>query len=195
MYDAVADPYCYTGTTVLKNIPDIRDQAALDEFEAVMTAQRSDEPLPAGRLSVAHYRAIHRHLFQDIYAWAGRFRTVRIGKDGSAFCYPEHIAREMRSTFGKLAQKQHLQGVDRKTFAAEAASFLSMLNAIHPFREGNGRTQTTFLALLADRAGHPLNLDKLEPEAFLGAMVACFNGDERPLVRQLLLFTERSGRG
>ena len=68
MYDAVADSYCYTGTSVLKNLPDIRDQAALDALEAVSTAQRSDEPLSGGRLSVAHYRAIHRHLFQDVYA-------------------------------------------------------------------------------------------------------------------------------
>jgi cell filamentation protein len=194
MYDATADPYCYAGTTVLKNIPGIRDQAALDDFEAVMTAQRSDEPLPPGRLSVSHYLAIHHHLFQDIFAWAGRFRTVRIGKDGSAFCYPEHIAREMRAAFGRLAQKRHLQGRDRKAFATEAASFLSTLNAIHPFREGNGRTQTTFLALLADRAGHPLNLEKLEPEAFLKAMVASFKGNENPLLRQLLLLTKRGAK-
>jgi cell filamentation protein len=69
MYDAIADPYCYGGTTVLKNVPDIRDQTALDEYEAAMTAQRADEPLPAGHLSVTHFRAIHHHLFQDVYAW------------------------------------------------------------------------------------------------------------------------------
>jgi cell filamentation protein, protein adenylyltransferase len=81
-YDAIADPYCYRGTTVLRNIPDIRDREALAEFEAVSTAQRADEPLPEGRLSVRHYRAIHHHLFQDVHAWAGKFRTVRLGKSG-----------------------------------------------------------------------------------------------------------------
>jgi cell filamentation protein len=59
----------------------------LAEFEAVSTVQRADEPLPVGRLSVRHYRAIHHHLFQDVYAWAGKFRTVRLGKERSAFCY------------------------------------------------------------------------------------------------------------
>ena len=54
-----------------------------------MTALRADEALPGGRLAVPHYKAIHRHLFQDVYAWAGQYRTVRIAKDGSAFCYPE----------------------------------------------------------------------------------------------------------
>ncbi|MEI9887737.1 MAG: Fic family protein [Rhizomicrobium sp.] len=185
MYDAVADPYCYPGTTVLKNIPGIRDQAALERFETISTAQRADEQLPHGRLSVSHYRAIHRHLFQDIYPWAGKFRTVRLGKSGSAFCYPEHIAREMQLLFGSL--KKNLQGHSHKAFASESASFLTTLNAIHPFREGNGRTQTIFLTLLADRAGHPFDLDRLDPERFLAAMVASFKGNERPLVRQITL--------
>jgi cell filamentation protein len=85
MYEAIVDPYCYSGSTVLKNIPGLRSQRALDRFEAAITAQRADEPLPSGRLSVAHYRAVHHHLFQDVYAWAGRFRTVRISK-GSRPC-------------------------------------------------------------------------------------------------------------
>lgn len=140
MYDAVVDPYCYPGTTVLRNLLDIRDQAHLNEFENALTAQRSDEALPVGRLSVTHYAAIHHHLFQDIYAWAGRFRTVRIAKDGSAFCYPENIANEMKQLFGVLKQKRHLQMLSLERFANEAAAFLSTLNAIHPFREGNGRT-------------------------------------------------------
>jgi cell filamentation protein len=190
MYDAAADPYCYPGTAVLKNIPDIRNQAALYEFEAAITAQRADEPLPAGRLGVAHYRAIHHHLFQDVYAWAGRFRTVRISKDGSAFCYPENIYREMKLLFKSLKDKHFLRDLPRERFATEAAKFLSTLNAIHPFREGNGRTQTTFLALLANRAGHPLNLDKLRPVAFLEAMIASFKGDDHPLERHVRLLIE-----
>jgi cell filamentation protein len=102
MYDAVEDPYFYPQTTVLKNRAGLRAQRALTRFETAMAAQRADEPLPVGRLSVRHYCAIHRHLFQDIYAWAGQFRTVRISKAGSVFCYPEHIPREMRNLFGKL---------------------------------------------------------------------------------------------
>jgi len=111
MYDAVADPYCYDGTTVLKNTPGIRNHAVLDEFEAALTAQRADEPLPNGRLGVAHFKAIHHHLFQDTYAWAGRFRTVRIFKDGSAFCYPENIHPEMTVLFRSLKERSHLTGL------------------------------------------------------------------------------------
>lgn len=132
-----------------------------------------------------HYCAIHRHLFQDIYAWAGTFRTVRLGKNSSVFCYPEHIAREMRRLFADLKRDRYFCGLSPNAFADKAARFLATLNAIHPFREGNGRTQTTFLALLADRAGHPLTVDRLRPEPFLAAMIASFNGDEAPLATEI----------
>jgi cell filamentation protein len=104
VYDAVSDPYCFPGTTVLKNRANLRTQAELDHFEEEATAQRSTEPLPRGRLSVRHYCAIHHHLFRDVYRWAGRFRSVRISKGGSAFCYPEYVVREMRALFSALAR-------------------------------------------------------------------------------------------
>ena len=185
MYDAVADPYCYPGTTVLKNIPGLRMQAALDAFETASTTQRADEPLPSGRLSVTHYRALHHHLFQDIYAWAGKFRTVRISKDDSAFCYPENIQREMSALFDDLKKQRYFRNLTADDFAKKATAFLATLNAIHPFREGNGRTQTAFLALLADQAAHPIDLQRLEPEVFLKAMIVSFHGNEKPLLRQI----------
>jgi cell filamentation protein len=94
MYAASRDPYCYPGTTVLINRLGLRNQSKLDAFEAEVSAERATQPLPAGRPSYAHYRAIHRHLFGDIYAWAGKVRRVRISKGESTFCYPEHIDRD-----------------------------------------------------------------------------------------------------
>lgn len=185
MYDAISDPYCYEGTTTLKNIPGIRDQAALNEFEAAMTAQRSDEPLPSGRLDVEHYCAIHHHLFQDVYSWAGEFRAVRMSKGGNPFCFPEQIDREMQNLFDDLKQQKYLRNLSVDEFVSSAAHFVATLNAVHPFREGNGRTQTTFLLLLADGASHPLDVEKLVPERFLDAMVASFEGDEQPLTSEL----------
>jgi cell filamentation protein len=75
-----ADPYCYPGTTVLQNLKNLKSRAKLEAYERVMTAQRGEEPLPSGHFSVSHYYAIHRHIFQDIYSWAGKPRTVRISK-------------------------------------------------------------------------------------------------------------------
>ncbi len=181
MYDAVVDAYCYSGTKVLKNRLILREQTALDEFEAAMTAQRADEPLPTGLLDVAHYQQIHHHLFQDVYEWAGKFREVRISKDGSAFCYPEYITREMEALFAELKKENYFCDLTPDMFAMKTAHFLSTLNAVHPFREGNGRTQTSFLFLLADNAGHTLNFEELDPERFLAAMIASFEGSENQL--------------
>lgn len=191
MYDAISDPYCYKGTTVLKNVVNLRTQDELDVFEHEAALARSDEPLPAGALDVAHYQAVHHHLFQDVYDWAGEFRTVRISKGGSMFCYPEHILGEMSRLCEQLERDAFLQGLDAEAFAAKAAHFIAELNAIHPFREGNGRTQLSFLAMLADHAGHPLNFDALKPDVFLAAVIRSFGGDEEAL--KATIFTMATG--
>lgn len=150
-----------------------------------MVTQRGDEPLPGGNLDARHYRAVHRHLFQDVYEWAGQFRTIRISKDESMFCYPENIPLQLDALFAQLAADDYLSDLGREGFSARGAHFLSELNAIHAFREGNGRTQMTFFAMLADMARHPLDLSRLRPEGFLNAMVAAFNGSERSLADQI----------
>ena len=185
MYQAVPDPYCYPNSSVLKNKADLTSPEALERFETAMTFARSEEPLPRGRLSVHHYCAVHHHLFQDVYTWAGNFRSVRLSKDASTFCYPEYIATEMRRLFTRLKLELHLKDRSREDFTRGAAHFLAELNAIHPFREGNGRTQLTFLNVIAYQAGHPLDYDRLHPNVMLDAMIASFRGNETALIAAL----------
>ncbi|PYT67299.1 MAG: hypothetical protein E6K24_01555 [Gammaproteobacteria bacterium] len=83
-----SDPYVYPGTTILKNIPGIRNQKTLDRFEPGRVAQRSLELIEqtlSGFFDVDHLQRIHRYLFQDVYEWAGCFRTVDVAK-GNSFC-------------------------------------------------------------------------------------------------------------
>ena len=122
MYESRPDPYCYPDSRVLKNRLGLRDQAQLDAFEAMITAQRGEAPLPSGRLGYAHYRAIHRHLFQDVFAWAGKPRTVRIAKGDSMFCYAEHIDAEMRKLFEGLRAERFLRGLSTEDFARRASA-------------------------------------------------------------------------
>ena len=116
MYQAESDPYCYPGSDVLKNKAGLTGVAALETFETAMTFARSEEPLPLGRFSVSHYSAVHRHLFQDVYEWAGKFRTVRLSKDTSTFCYPENIGKEMQRLFAWLKTENYLQGQTTTAF-------------------------------------------------------------------------------
>jgi cell filamentation protein len=125
-----------------------------------------------------------------VYLWAGRFRRVRLSKGDSVFCYPENIRAEMRKLFRTLPRQRFLKELRRVDFATTAAHFLAELNAIHPFREGNGRTQIAFMALVANHAERPLELDRLIPKAFLEAMIASFQGDETPLRDELVRMLE-----
>ena len=181
LYTAESDPYCYPNSDVLENKAGLTTVEALALFETAMTFARSEEPLPAGRCSVRHYRSIHKHLFQDVYEWAGRFRSVRLTKGSSTFCYPENIAAEMSRIFAWLRHERHLRDRSVRGFCEGAAHLLAEINAIHPFREGNGRTQLTFLVVLADQAGHAIALDRLDPDVTLDAMIRSFQGDERSL--------------
>ncbi|WP_409035302.1 Fic family protein [Phenylobacterium sp.] len=100
------------------------------------------------------------------------------------------VHRQRNASLVRQSESQAcLRDLPPNEFSSEAATFVATLNAIHPFREGNGRTQLTFLALLADRAGHPLDLDRLEPDQFLAAMIASFGGNTQDLavhVRRLV---------
>lgn len=184
-YDAFEDPYSYPSLDCLKNRLGLRDPALLQAFELEMSTLRAEEPLPMGRFGPAHYRRIHRHLFQDVYSWAGHYRTVRTAKDGNWFCFPEHIPEQMDRLFERLHAPPFLSGAHAEDFVFAAAAFLADLNAIHPFREGNGRSQLAFLHLVALRADHPLRLDQIRRETFLPAMIESFSGQLAALQAEL----------
>src|SRR4029077_3976704 len=110
------------------------------------------------------------------------------------FCFPENIDAQSTKLFSGLKAADFLRNLSADQFAAKAAHFLSELNAIHAFREGNGRAQLTFFALLADRAGHRLNIEKLDPEVMLDAMIASFDGDQSQLTKVIAgLIASRPG--
>lgn len=184
-YQAQDDPACYLGTSNLRNIPDLRDYSELEVFELKMVALRSEEGLPIGKFDPKHYRAVHRHLFQDVYAWAGEYRTIRTGKGGNWFCYPEYIEKEMEALFERLRRSEFQTASDAELFIASVANFIADLNAIHPFREGNGRTQLMLIRLLGQSSGHLFRAEAIEADEFLVAMIESFNGRLDALVDEL----------
>lgn len=181
-YAAETDPLCYPGTTVLKNLLDIEDAELLDEAELALFLLRAEKPFPLGNFDVEHYLALHRYLFQDVYPWAGEIRTIRIGKDGNWFCYPEYIASELERVFAEFGDPDKLENMAVVDFASHIGHFLAELNAVHPFREGNGRTQLAFLAMLTEHAGISFDANELDRDRVMHAMIESFSGDEDPLV-------------
>lgn len=181
------DPYVYPGTTVLRNARGIRDQAELSAVEAEATAYAlaalATQPIPGG-YDLAHLQSFHRAIFGDLYPWAGELRTVAIAKTGM-FCLPEHITSYAAGVFARLADEQHLRGLAREAFVDRLTFFAGEVNALHPFREGNGRTQRAFLGQLAREAGHHVSWSHLDRQRNIDAFTASLNGNDVPL-RMLL---------
>lgn len=163
----MSDPYCYPGTTVLRNKFGITDPDELRRLEEKLTRLKTVDlrrhPV-AGAFDLSHLQGIHRRLFEDLYDWAGEIRTVNIHKGGFRFAHPEHIEAQAAELFGQLAQDGYLQDTEQDRFIDRAAFYLGEINALHPFREGNGRTQREFLRQLAAEAGWEIDWDAIDPE-------------------------------
>lgn len=125
------DPYLYPGTETLKNRFGVQDPKALSKIERTVTAARMREPMKAQpALTPQGFQQTHKHIFRDVYPWAGTIRTVRMDKGGSRFCMPQHIDAQMRMTFAELQKEQGLRGLDPDAFAERAAFHIAELNAI-----------------------------------------------------------------
>jgi cell filamentation protein len=182
-YDA-DDVYCIPGTAVLKNKAGITDQDQLDEYEGDFTAIRllelTQNPVE-GSFDLAHLCKIHQYLFQDVYDWAGEVRTVDIIRGDSRFCNVRHIQSYSNTVFSALAAEKYLVNLEPKVFAHRLAHYLSEINAIHPFREGNGRVQRLFISQLAEHAGNYLDYSALDQAELYPVMQESFLGNEQPL--------------
>jgi len=179
-YDA-DDTYCYPGTDVLRNKAEITNAEDLEAYEGELSTLRSIEILEnpiAGQFDLAHLQRIHLALFQDVYDWAGKIRTVDISRGNSRFANVRFIESAANDIFNKLARENWLKGLDADALSKRLAHYLSEINALHPFREGNGRVQRIFISQLSQSAGYQLDYSDLEQEQIYRAMELAFNGDE-----------------
>ncbi|MFN0168273.1 MAG: Fic/DOC family protein [Bryobacteraceae bacterium] len=186
-----SDPYTYPGTDVLRNLPDICDPRRLAGFEANATAARLIE-LDAAPLKVlfdvADLKAIHRYIFQDVYSWAGEFRTVNISKGGQLFGSAAFTERALHNVLRELPGERYLKGFDAEKFARRAGFYLGEVNAIHPFRDGNGRAQREFIRELGIEAGFAIDWSQVTRERMMAASVESFKtGDSSDLAAVIVL--------
>lgn len=163
------DPYTYPGSPVLRNKLDLRDPVAFDRIERRLVVQRIREGVPRGNFDLAHLKAIHRHLFQDVYSWAGEVRSVEVSKGGNQFQFRQYIETGMADVHRRIVRSDYLRGLSAQDFAVRAGTIMGDVNYVHPFREGNGRTQLQYLKQLSEKAGHMLDLTKMRPELWLEA--------------------------
>jgi cell filamentation protein len=129
-----------------------------------------------GRFDLPHLQAIHRYLFGDVYEWVGELRTIDISKGGHLFAHHAHIVSAAEPIFKKLADEKFLAALGPAAFSERAAHYLGELNALHPFREGNGRAQREFVSHLAHAAGYYLAWEQVKEAEMLDASIESFKG-------------------
>lgn len=185
MYDdGFNDIYCYPNTNVLRNRLNLTNPIELEVAENTIVGSKMLANLPLGDLNPAHLKALHKHLFGEIYDWAGDFRTIRISKNKSHFCFPEHIEQTLIALFDKSVLLNS-DGLNYDDIIKQSATFLAELNAIHPFREGNGRTQMVFMQMILGTYGLKVDFSATNKNAFINAIVQSFKHDNSLLELEL----------
>jgi cell filamentation protein len=181
---------------VLINKLNITDYPTLHEAERRITvlrlAELGENPV-RGKFGFAHLRAIHRTIFSDIYAWAGEIRTGEfLSKGDTIFCLGRHIPSYADNLFSKLAGEKKLRDLDKARFIKRLAYFMGELNALHPFREGNGRSSREFWRVLSLSADYDLDFGLADKDELLEADVAAFDKNYAPLIAILdVIVTKR----
>lgn len=176
------DPYLYSGLNVMRNVLSIRQAQRLEQAAYELTALRAATlglgPLARG---LPHLCAIHHHLYQDVFDWAGRFREVDIYQGDTRFCHFGYIEKEGNALMQQLENEEWLCGLEKAEFVARLAHYYCEINMLHPFRLGNGIAQRIFFEQLALHAGFSLDWREADPARWGAANQAGAMGDLAPL--------------
>ena len=168
----------------LRNLLDIRDRMQLGIVEASFVTIRTWELERTSfdkTFDLHHLKAIHKHLFQDIYEWAGEIRLIDIGKGDTVFLPRSFIERSSEDTFDRLKEKNYLKGMDGDEFSKNAGHYLGEINHMHPFREGNGRTQREFINQLAHHNGYHIEWKNINTKQMNDASIEACKGQTKGL--------------
>ncbi|MCG9732317.1 Fic family protein [Shewanella sp. Isolate13] len=182
-YGVIQDSYCYPESYVLINKLNIINNVELAEAELEFTAFRyseySSNITSLSEFDLNHFKSLHFHLFQDVYDWAGKLRTVDISKGNTRFCTCSRVEAELNKQLSRI----HALDCEKQTsgFFHEITDIFCELNVVHPFREGNGRTQRFFFEELYFFLGKMVNWPDISKDEWINANVEGYHGDLNPL--------------
>ena len=180
-----SDPYIDPETGILRNLVGARSITELHEREANISVvgELLTDAIPRTN-NFAELSAIHKTLFGPVYDWAGKKRTVNIRRgNGDYFLNYGNLDTGLNFVFNSLAESNYLIGLARDDFVQQIAYFYEQLNYIHPFREGNGRTQRLFWTRVARDAGYRIDWSQVVgSELDEASRIAREEDNMRPLV-------------
>ena len=174
-----SDDYFYDDSKVLKNKLNIHDKQLLVESERKLSSLRISELINCpiqGDFDFDHLKRLHKYIFQDLYDWAGEVRRSELAKK-DLFCLYDNIDDYAKEIFNKLKAENYFVDYDNDFKIIKLAELFSNINALHPFREGNGRTQREFIEELAKVNGLDIDLTQINQEEMIEASHVSMNGD------------------
>ncbi len=173
------DSGCYKDTDCLINKFNIKDKKELDtaenEIVYLMSTRLKDNPID-GKFDFEHYKAIHRNLFGSLYNWAGEIRKVDITANEICFIDAESIEDVAADCFFRLQQKKYFKNLPFAKFIDCLSDFFCETFLLHPFRDGNIRTQRIFLTELIKYCGYEIDFSKIDHDDLILAEVDAANG-------------------
>ena len=186
-YGVSQDSYCYNDSDVLKNKLNILNYSELEDAETAFTASRyseySSNISSLEDFDLSHLKTLHHHLFQDLYEWAGEIRTTDISKGHTRFCTSHRIVEEANKQLSRI--QTLIDNPSKTDLIEELADIFCELNIIHPFREGNGRTQRFFFEELLFFLDLDIVWPDISKDEWVTANVNGYNGNLE-LLKQIL---------
>lgn len=174
MYSNHNSRYCYPNSNVLINIPGFKEQKQLEAYERIVTVDRLRilELYPIkGNFDRNHLCSIHKFIFKDIYPFAGQIRDEDIAKDNFQFAVVRFLVSQTDQLLDELKTEKFLKNLPFEVFVERLTHYLTELNVLHPFREGNGRTQREFIRCLALESGYRIDWTMVDASIMLNAMI------------------------
>ncbi len=170
---------CYEGTSCLINKFGIQDDKKLSQIESDITLAKAailESQPPKLPFDFEYYKYIHRFLFEDIYDWAGQLRTVNISKKGTVFCSLDELEDLCINCFERLKQNNYFLNLPKSEYVNQIVDFYITTNMLHPFREGNGRTQRIFISKLIEYNGYDFDFSNIDSDELMMATINASNG-------------------
>ncbi|ETS33391.1 cell filamentation protein Fic [Photorhabdus temperata] len=183
-YGAGQDPYTYPDTDTLINKLGIRDSVVLEQAEreltelAILNISFQEPPY-----DLAFWCYLHKQIFSDLYDWSGQLRTIDISKGNTRFCHAKRIETEGSKIFNMLDCENFLIGLNHHKLIKKLAEYYAELNAIHPFREGNGRTQRLLFEYIVINCGYNISFASVDAKQWIEANISAYQCNYQPLMK------------
>ncbi|MGL1891625.1 MAG: Fic family protein [Spirochaetaceae bacterium] len=182
-YGTDEDPYCYKNTDVLINKLDIKSNKILEKIEEEITILAADEiEFLAPPYNLEYWINIHKSLFEDLYSWAGEFRSLNITKGSTVFCNPLYIDNELIRIFNNLECNNYFMSLSYTELIPQLAELYIELNVIHPFREGNGRSQRILFDHIIINCGYKMDWSQISKNIWLEANISGVELNYKPMI-------------